>query len=109
MKHPLVTSAFLCACLLTACAAAPRQRGEIKASDGTPIVFAARGHGEPALVMIHCWCGNRSFWNNQIDELARDHQVITFDLPGHGESGHDRKHWSIDGLGADVAQLADAL
>jgi predicted metal-binding membrane protein/pimeloyl-ACP methyl ester carboxylesterase len=84
-------------------------RADVLASDGVPIVWESHGHGESTLVLIHCWCGNRSFWKNQVDELARDHQVITFDLPGHGESGHDRAQWSVDGLGADVAHLADEL
>jgi len=82
---------------------------DVRASDGVPIVWETHGHGAPTLVLIHCWCGNRSFWKNQVDELARDHQVITFDLPGHGDSGHDRAHWSIDGFGADVARLLSEL
>ncbi len=110
MKTLLATLTFLAAALLTSCTSVgPAQRGVLQASDGTPIVWETHGHGSPTLVMIHCWCGNRSFWKNQVDELAREHEVITLDLPGHGESGHAREKWSVDGLGADVARLADEL
>jgi pimeloyl-ACP methyl ester carboxylesterase len=109
---PLFAFAFAFApAATTSCSGvgAPARHADVRASDGVPIAWESHGRGEPTLVLIHCWCGNRSFWKNQVDELARDHQVVTLDLPGHGESGHDRAQWSVDGLGADVARLADEL
>jgi pimeloyl-ACP methyl ester carboxylesterase len=93
-----------------ACMSTPKMRlGHLRASDGVEIVYDVRGEGEPAIVLVHCWCGNRTFWKNQIADLARDHRVVTLDLPGHGESGHDRKTWNVASLGADVARVVQEL
>lgn len=78
------------------------------APDGVSIAYDVRGAGEPALVFIHGWCCNRSFWKNQVDAFATDHQVVTLDLPGHGASGSNRSAWSIRGLGADVQAVVEA-
>jgi pimeloyl-ACP methyl ester carboxylesterase len=81
----------------------------VAAPDGIPMVYESRGRGEPALVFIHCWACDRTFWRGQIDSLAGDHLVVAVDLPGHGASGRGRADWSIPGLGADVAALVTAL
>lgn len=107
---PTVLLAVPLALGLGACVSVgPKVRGSLHAGDGTPIVWESVGKRAPAIVLIHCWCGNRSFWKNQVDELARDHEVVTFDLPGHGESGRARSTWTVDGLGADVAALCEQL
>jgi pimeloyl-ACP methyl ester carboxylesterase len=107
---------LLAALVLWAGAACGSDRGApvttvatVAAPDGVPIAYEARGRGEPALVFIHCWACDRSFWRGQIDSLATDHRVIALDLPGHGASGRARTEWSIPGLGADVAALVTAL
>jgi pimeloyl-ACP methyl ester carboxylesterase len=81
----------------------------LAAPDGVPIVYETRGAGSPALVFIHCWACDRSFWRGQLDSLATHHRVVALDLPGHGASGRSRADWSIPGLGADVAALVKAL
>ena len=83
--------------------------GTVTAPDGTPIAYDSRGAGDPALVFIHCWACDRSFWRDQLDSFAVDHRVVALDLPGHGASGRDRAEWSISALGADVAALVTAL
>ena len=86
----------------------PAAEGTATAADGVSIAYDVRGAGEPTLVFIHGWCCNRSFWKNQLDAFARDHQVVSLDLPGHGASGSDRSAWSIRGLGADVQAVVEA-
>lgn len=81
----------------------------VAASDGVPIVYDLRGAGEPALVFVHCWACDRSFWRHQLDSFAVDHRVVALDLPGHGASGRRRDAWAVRGLGADVAAVVDAL
>jgi pimeloyl-ACP methyl ester carboxylesterase len=105
-----VAIALLLAVLDLACMTTPATRvGHVRASDGVEIVYDVRGKGDPTIVLVHCWCGNRGFWKNQIGELARDHRVVSIDLPGHGASGRDRRNWSVAGLGADVARVVDEL
>lgn len=87
---------------------APATEGTATAADGVSIAYDVRGAGEPALVFVHGWCCNRSFWKNQLDVFAKDHQVVSFDLPGCGTSGSDRKQWSIRGLAGDVQAVVES-
>lgn len=81
----------------------------VRADDGVPIAVEVTGAGEPAVVLVHGWCCNRSFWRNQIELLAKDHRVVAIDLPGHGASGAGRERWSVAGLGADVRAVVETL
>ena len=81
----------------------------VPASDGVPIHYAVQGKGEPTLVFIHCWSCNRHLWDNQVSEFSKTHQVVTIDLPGHGESGLDRKSWTIESYGDDVKTVVTKL
>jgi len=83
--------------------------GIVAASDGVPIHYTDTGKGDPALVFIHCWGCNRSFWENQVAEFSKTHRVVTIDLPGHGESGLTRKTWSVESYGDDVKTVVTKL
>jgi pimeloyl-ACP methyl ester carboxylesterase len=82
---------------------------KVTSSDGVPIVYQVQGKGDIALVLVHCWCCDRSFWEAQVPELAKHYQVVTLDLAGHGESGQDRKEWTIQAFGQDVAAVVNQL
>jgi pimeloyl-ACP methyl ester carboxylesterase len=60
-------------------------------------------------VLVHGWSCDRSYWRGQVDALASRHRLVTLDLGGHGESGRQRAHWTIDAFGADVAAVVDVL
>jgi pimeloyl-ACP methyl ester carboxylesterase len=49
------------------------------------VAYSERGAGREAIVFVHGWACDRSFWNGQIGEFGARH-VIAVDLPGHGES-----------------------
>ncbi|MDA8018711.1 MAG: alpha/beta hydrolase [Thermoanaerobaculia bacterium] len=83
--------------------------GTLTTSDGNAMIYEVRGSGEPTLVFVHCWACNREDWREQVDVFAQDHRVVTFDLPGHGESGAERESWTLDGLAADTVQLVEEL
>lgn len=57
-----------------------------KTSRGLSWHYESIGSGETVL-FIHGFGGSSRWWQAQSDFLARDFQVITIDLPGHGESG----------------------
>lgn len=84
-------------------------RGTTTARDGVSIAYDTRGQGSTALVFIHGWACDRTFWREQVDVFAKDYRVVTLDLPAHGDSGNNRKNWSINGLGEDVATLVKHL
>lgn len=78
------------------------------APDGVKVVYSAAGKGEPALVFIHGGLANRGFWDGQLKAFADRYRVIALDLPGHGDSGINRKKWGMPEFGADVAAVCTA-
>jgi pimeloyl-ACP methyl ester carboxylesterase len=77
--------------------------------DGIPIAYEVRGEGSPALVFIHGWSCDRSYWQAQVKAFAQKHQVITIDLAGHGESGLGRASWTMESFGGDVFAVLEKL
>jgi 2-succinyl-6-hydroxy-2,4-cyclohexadiene-1-carboxylate synthase len=66
----------------------------------TPALHAeTRGRG-PRLVLAHGFTQSGRLWGGLADDLARDHQVVTVDLPGHGGSSTVR---------ADLVEGAELL
>jgi len=82
---------------------------KVKSADGVPIAYQVHGKGDIALVLIHCWCCDKSFWDAQVPVLAKDYKVVTLDLGGHGESGTDRENWTLQAFGKDVAAVIKKL
>jgi pimeloyl-ACP methyl ester carboxylesterase len=80
-----------------------------KPNDGTTIVGEVSGKGDTALLFLHGWCGDRQFWKHQAKPFAADYKVVAIDQAGHGESGKDRKEWTIDSLASDVAAIVKEL
>jgi pimeloyl-ACP methyl ester carboxylesterase len=78
-------------------------------ADGVSIAYEVRGEGEPALVFIHGWCCDRSYWNEQLPHFAQKHKVVAIDLAGHGESGLNRKEWTMGVFGEDVVAVVNKL
>src|SRR5512134_332214 len=106
----LLAAAALCG----ACAAPPPRSpqvvGRVVASlDGLPVAFEARGAGTPALVFVHGWSCDRSYWSGQLEPFSRQFKVVAVDLAGHGESGLGRKNWTMESFGEDVAAVVREL
>jgi pimeloyl-ACP methyl ester carboxylesterase len=81
----------------------------VLSADSVRVCYEVRGSGERALVFIHCWCCDRTFWEKQVDEFAGEYKIVTIDLAGHGESGAEREVWSMAAYGADVAAVVHKL
>jgi pimeloyl-ACP methyl ester carboxylesterase len=107
MLHTRMAAVLVAMAFAQPTTAAP-ERKTCKAADGVPIVYAAAGSGEPALVFIHGGFANRSFWDEQIKAFSPRHRVVALDLPGHGESGADRKKWGMPEFGDDVRAVVEA-
>jgi len=78
-------------------------------ADGVSISYQVQGKGRPALVFVHGWCCDKSYWEAQLTPFAQQHKVVAIDLAGHGESGLDRKDWTIAAFGEDVAAVVKKL
>jgi pimeloyl-ACP methyl ester carboxylesterase len=81
----------------------------VASADGVMICYDVRREGSPALVFVHCWSCDRSYWREQVDEFAEKNTVVTIDLAGHGQSGQNRQEWTIPAFGADVAAVVNKL
>jgi len=87
----------------------PDTKGVVNSPDGIPIAYEVRGEGTPALVFVHGWSCDRSYWAGQLEPFARQRRVVAVDLAGHGESGLGRKEWTMSAFGGDVAAVVDKL
>lgn len=83
--------------------------GVVESGDGVPIAYEVHGQGEPALVLVHGWSCDRTYWEHQIGPLSERFRVITVDLAGHGESGTGREGWTMESFGGDVAAVVEEL
>lgn len=70
--------------------------------------FEAAGSGSPAIVFVHGWSCNRTYWRSQVATFAETNRVVAVDLAGHGESGAGRPDWTMRAFGDDVAAIMDA-
>ena len=44
--------------------------GRTPSPDGVEIAYDVAGSGDPALVFVHGWAGNRHHWDGQLDRFA---------------------------------------
>jgi pimeloyl-ACP methyl ester carboxylesterase len=72
------------------------------------LAYDAAGSGDPALLFLHGWCGNRSFFAPQFDHFSRTHRVASVDLPAHGASAVPDEY-AIDAFADSVADVARKL
>jgi pimeloyl-ACP methyl ester carboxylesterase len=75
-------------------------------ADGVKIHYRAGGAGSPALVFIHGWSCDATYWREQLPVFAAGHRVVAVDLAGHGESGDARERFTMAAFAADVAAVA---
>ncbi len=78
--------------------------------DGTRIAYRVQGSG-PAFVLSNGLTTNTVFWKHLIPLWSRKHRVVSWDLPGHGESGPaaSPQAATIEAQARCVAALMDAL
>ncbi|MDQ3289812.1 MAG: alpha/beta hydrolase [Bacteroidota bacterium] len=79
------------------------------AKDGTSIFYTTAGKGNITLLFVHCWTCDQTYWRKQLDYFAQNYQVVALDLAGHGKSGRNRKSYTMQTFGGDVAAVAEAL
>ena len=109
MLVPTLLAATACDSQMKQLSDATSEVGTAISADGLPIKYEVHGDGVPALVLIHGWSCDRSYWAEQIGPLSEHYKVVAIDLGGHGESGLGREDWTIDSFGADVAAVIRSL
>lgn len=80
----------------------------VPATDGVLLHYRCVGTGRP-IVLIHGWTMNGRFFDRNVEHLARTNQVVTIDMRGHGRSGRDLVHLTMEQLGQDVETVLEHL
>ena len=86
----------------------PAEAGIVTGAGDVDIHYTREGAGGTAIVLVHGWTCDSSYWRHQRDEFSKDHTVVSLDLAGHGESGSNRDDWSMAAFGEDVAAVVEA-
>lgn len=66
------------------------------------------GTGAPSLIFVHGGACDRTDWSLQMAALSLHFEVITLDLPGHGESAPPEDN-SIDALAHSVVEVKNTV
>jgi pimeloyl-ACP methyl ester carboxylesterase len=77
--------------------------------DGNRLYYDAYGEGPVAIVFVHGWSCDRTYWKRQTDYFAERYQVVAIDLAGHGESDGQREAWPMSAFGEDVVAVVEKL
>lgn len=75
---------------------------------GHKVYYKVMGQGEPALVLIHGWACDHTFWRFNAPGLAKKHKLVLVDMPGHGQSDKPRVDYTFDFLAGGVAAAIKA-
>ena len=81
----------------------------IASVDGERIAYDVRGTGDLAIVLVHGWSCDRSYFQRQLETFSDRYTVVTLDLAGHGESTQGRENSTIALFGQDVAAVVRKL
>ena len=76
--------------------------------NGIDLYYHIYGSGAP-IILVHGLGGDHSTWDPQVPEFSRTHQVIVYDLRGHGQSESPDHPYSIDLLADDLDQFIHFL
>src|SRR5262249_28464578 len=64
--------------------------------DAMRVHYQNYGEGKEAVVFIHGWSCNLTFWKANIPAFTEQSRVIAIDLPGHGESDKPQVSYTMD-------------
>jgi pimeloyl-ACP methyl ester carboxylesterase len=81
----------------------------VASADGVSLGYRVYGSGDPALLFIHGWAADHTYWDAQIDAFKARYTVVTLDLAGHGESGLERRRWTMDAYAEDIIAIARGI
>ncbi len=79
--------------------------------DGLRLAYEMAGTGDPAIVLVHGFACDRSYFAPQFDHFAAGRAVVAVDLRGHGDSDHPDPGpgvYDIETLADDVLAVAAA-
>jgi pimeloyl-ACP methyl ester carboxylesterase len=77
--------------------------------DDIRVHYKSLGNGETALVFVHGWTCDLTFWREQLPAFDGKLQMVLIDLPGHGRSDKPKIEYTMDVFARAIdAVLQDA-
>ncbi|MFD1513985.1 alpha/beta fold hydrolase [Halomarina rubra] len=81
----------------------------VETEDGAELHYDERGDGDTVL-LVHGWTMDAEYWwQKNVDVLAADHHVVSYDLRGHGRSEAGDGEHTLARYAADLDHLVGAL
>ncbi|MBU1045276.1 MAG: alpha/beta hydrolase [Candidatus Omnitrophica bacterium] len=107
-KHILILLSLV---LIIGCSKPENSRKGLIAysTDNTPISYSVYGKADTCLFFVHGWSCDSRYWDFQVPALISKYKVVTIDLAGHGHSGSERKKYTMDLFGDDVAAVINKI
>ena len=104
--------AALCIWVIFGCNRSADRPAELSPADSTPyqrvsMNYEIQGTQDTCLVFIHGWNLNMRYWDDQVRHFQQRFRILNLDLAGHGNSGKDRSHWTIENFARDIAQIME--
>ena len=100
---------FILLLAISSCSS-PGENEKIAIKNGdVNIAYNISGIGDTALLFVHGWCINKNYWQKQEDYFDKRFKVISIDLGGHGQSGHNRNSWTVNDFAQDVVAVINRL
>lgn len=84
-------------------------RRHVPSIDGVDIAYEVSGQGSQSLFFVHGWLGNARWWDLQQRAFASAYRIVQIDLAGHGQSGKNRRDWSIESYAHDIQAVFQDL
>ena len=91
-----VSAAAWISFLTQSSSAAPAPESRFVGLDGAKVHYTNYGAGENAVLFVHGWACDETFWSAQAPALGEKFHVITIDLPGHGQSDKPKIQYTMD-------------
>ena len=75
------------------------------------IDYNVYGSGPKSMLLTHGYSGTQKMWDTQIEALARGHQIITWDVIGHGasDSPAETGRYAYTEVLADMIAILDEM
>ncbi|HEY0646820.1 alpha/beta fold hydrolase [Phenylobacterium sp.] len=82
----------------------------LKRDDGVSVYYEVHGKG-PTILLTHGYSATSQMWKGQIEPLSKEHQLVIWDMRGHGQSDSpdDPALYSEPATVADMAALLDEV
>jgi pimeloyl-ACP methyl ester carboxylesterase len=79
--------------------------------DGVNLHYEVHGDQGPVVLLTHGYSATSQMWSGQVEAIARDHRLITWDMRGHGQSDSpdDPALYSEAHTVADMVALLDEV